>query len=225
MGHRAGSCVLGALAMLAAAPGHAQQAPVPAHAGAALTLPEVVRLTMQRSREIRQARYALDEAEDRVSEAWGSVYPAIDLSADYMRNVSPAVNFLPARIFNPQAGPDELIAVQFGADNTWASSLNVDQTPFDAASFLGVGAAGRYRSLQGELLRARIESVVTRVRMLYYDLLLAQEQERLTDNSVQRVRESLAEARALNRAGLASDYDVLRLDVELSNLEPNLRRA
>ena len=56
-------------------------------------------------------------------------------------------------------------------------------------------------------------------------LLLAQEQARLTENSVRRVRESLDETRALNRGGLADDYSVLRLEVELANLEPNLRRA
>jgi len=43
--------------------------------------------------------------------------------------------------------------------------------------------------------------------------------------SVDRVRQSLEETRALNRAGIASDYDVLRLEVELANLEPNLQRA
>jgi outer membrane protein len=39
------------------------------------------------------------------------------------------------------------------------------------------------------------------------------------------VLESLEETRALTRAGLASDYDVLRLEVELANLEPRFRRA
>jgi outer membrane protein TolC len=66
---------------------------------------------------------------------------------------------------------------------------------------------------------------VTQVRSAYYSLLLAQEQARLTENSVRRVRESLGETKALNEAGLTSDYDVLRLEVELANLEPNLRRA
>jgi len=61
--------------------------------------------------------------------------------------------------------------------------------------------------------------------MAYYNLLLAQEERRLIQNSVDRVRESLAETQALNRAGIAADYDVLRLQVELANLEPNLRRA
>jgi outer membrane protein TolC len=66
---------------------------------------------------------------------------------------------------------------------------------------------------------------VTRVRLAYYGLLLAQEDDRLITESVDRVRQSLEETRALNRAGLASDYDVLRLEVELANLEPNLQRA
>src|SRR5690606_14950331 len=37
--------------------------------------------------------------------------------------------------------------------------------------------------------------------------------------------EALEETRAMHRAGLVGDYDVLRLEVELANLEPALRRA
>jgi outer membrane protein TolC len=210
-----------ALACLAA-PAAAQQAPAPA---AALTLPEVVRSVISRSRDIRQARYALDEAEERVAEAWGGVFPNVNVSASYIRNVSVPVNFLPAVFIDPTAGPDDLIPMKFGADNIWSSALNVDQPLFDARSFIAVGAAGRYRALQGELLRSRTQAVVTRVRSRYYELLLAQEQARLTENSVRRVREGLEQARALNRAGLTSEYDVLRLEVEVANLEPNLRRA
>ena len=88
-----------------------------------------------------------------------------------------------------------------------------------------MGAAGRYKSLQEEMVRGVTQGVVTRVRTAYYQLLLQQEQHRLTENSVRRVRESLKETRAMNEAGLASDYDVLRLEVELANLEPNLQRA
>ena len=222
---RTSRILLGGIALglsLMGAPLAAQQAVVSSDA---LTLTEVVRTALDRSREIRQASFALDEAEERVSEAWGSVFPKIDLAGSYARNLTPSVNFLPAIFFNPQAGPDELVPVQFGADNIWTTSVDVEQPILDARSFLGLGAAGRYRSLQGEALRSRTQTVVTRVRVRYYDLLLAQEQERLLDNSVRRVRESLAQAQALHRAGLSSEYDVLRLEVELANLEPNLRRA
>jgi outer membrane protein len=202
----------------------AAEGPQPASQGS-LTLAEAVRTALERSPRIEAARFALEGAEDRVTEAWGSVYPRVDFSAGYTRNVSPAINFLPAIIFNPNAGPDEQVAVQFGADNTWNSMITLEQPLFDGRAFIGVGAAGRFQSLQEEILRGEVQSVVSRVRTVYYDALLAQEQLRLTENSVTRVREALTETRALHRAGLGSEYDVLRLEVELANLEPNLRRA
>jgi outer membrane protein TolC len=79
--------------------------------------------------------------------------------------------------------------------------------------------------LQDETVRGRAQGVVTGTRLAYYDVLLADEALRLNDNSVRRVRQVLEETEALHRAGMASEYDVLRLRVELANLEPNLRRA
>ncbi len=193
--------------------------------GEALTLPEAVSMALRRNRDVREARFALDQAREQVSEAWGGIMPTISLNADYTRNISPAKTFLPAFLFNPDASRDELIQVQFGADNSWNTSLSLEQPLFDARVFVGLGAAERLASLQEEFVRGRSQNLVTRVRLAYYDLLLAQEQERLTRNSVTRVRQSLKETRAMNRAGLATDYDVLRIEVELANLEPNLRRA
>lgn len=190
-----------------------------------LGMEDVVRRALEESRDVRAARLSLDEADDRVSEAWGEIYPSVDFNASYTRNVSPNVNFLPAIFVDPDAGPDEFVPVQFAADNQWSSTIAVEQPLFSASAFLGVGAAGRFETLQREVYRGTTQGVVTQVRQAYYDLLLAQEQRRLTARSLERVRESLEETRALNRAGLASDYDVLRLEVEVANLEPNLRQA
>lgn len=190
-----------------------------------LSLQEAVRTALERSRDVQAARYALEEANERVSEAWSNVYPSIDFSASYTRNISPTVSFLPAAIFDPDAGPDDFIPVRFGADNQWQSTISLEQPIFSAAAFIGVGAAGRFKNLQIEVVRGLTQAVVTRVRLAYYALLLSQEQARLTENSVRRVEESLAETRSLFKAGLASEYDVLRLEVELANLQPNLRRA
>ena len=188
-----------------------------------LSIREAVETALDRSRDLTDARLALEEANERVSEAWGSVFPRIDFSASYQRNLAPAVSFLPAEFFGGE--PGEYIKVKFGQDNAWASSFVLDQPLFEAQAFIGVGAAGRYKLLQEEAYRGRAQSVVTRVRLAYYNLLLAQEEARLVQNSVGRVRQSLEETEALNRAGLASDYDVLRLQVELANLVPNLRRT
>jgi outer membrane protein TolC len=175
--------------------------------------------------ELGVARFAVLEASERVSEAWGNVFPSIDLTSTYTRNLSVPVNFLPAAFVDPTADPGAIIPLRFGSDNTWDLSIDIEQPLFNAAAFIGVGAAGRFQALQDEGYRGQVQAVVTRVREAYYRLLLNQEQVRLLDNSIRRVEQSLAETRSLEEAGLVSEYDVLRLEVELANLRPNLRRA
>lgn len=179
---------------------------------------------LRQSLDIQDAYLALEEANERVSEAWAGVMPQVDLSSSYTRNIAPAVAFFPGEFF-PGGEPGEYVKVQFGQDNAWSAAFTLDQPLFQAQAFIGVGAAARYKNLQEEVLRGRAQSLVTRVRLAYYALLLAQEDLRLITESVDRVRQSVEETRAMNRAGISSDYDVLRLEVELANLEPNLRRA
>ena len=188
-------------------------------------LPTLVRAALDSNSQLVAAREAYNLASEQVSEAWGSVMPTVDLNASYQRNLSVPVNFLPAAIFDPSAGPDDYLPVQFGADNQWNSAISVEQPLFRPGVIVALGAAQRFENLQVEAVRGQEQAVVTQVRNAYYQLLLAQEQARLTERSVTRVRESLEETRALNRVGLADDYAVLRLEVELANLEPNMRRA
>jgi outer membrane protein TolC len=190
-----------------------------------LTLEDAVALALGRNHELTGARLELEGASQRVREAWGSVYPNLNLVSSFTRSLSVPVSFMPKVFLDPNAAPDEFVAVQFGADNAWALQLRAEQPIFDAAIFLGVGAAGRYQSLQDETVRGKAQGVVTTTRVSYYDVLLADEALRLNENSVRRVRQVLGETEALHRAGMASEYDVLRLRVELANLEPNLRRA
>jgi outer membrane protein TolC len=214
----AGFVVAGAL-FSAPAPARAQQG------GRSLGLETLARSALDSNRDLIAAREGLTVAREQVTEAWSNVYPSVDLNASYSRNISPSVQFLPEKVFNPAAGDDDYIGVQFGADNNWSSTISLEQPLVRAGVFVGIGAASRFESLQVESVRGQAQSVVTQVRLSYYQVLLAQEQVRLTENSLLRVRESLKETTALNAAGLASDYDVLRLQVEVANLEPNLRRA
>jgi outer membrane protein TolC len=66
---------------------------------------------------------------------------------------------------------------------------------------------------------------VTGVRQAYLNALAQLELARLNESSVERIRATLAETQARYRAGLTSEYDVLRFEVQLANLEPQLRRA
>jgi outer membrane protein len=211
------AAVLLALPLMLREPLAAQAAP--------LTLERAVEMAVERNRDLRDAELELAAAERRVREAWGNVLPQLDLNASYIRNLTVPGSFLPAIFFDPDADPDDQIAVRFGADNMWNMQLRAEQPLFRGAAFVGVGAAARYAQLQREVVRGRMQGIVTRVRIAYYDVLLAQEGVRLTENTVRRISQTLDEMRKMERAGIASSYDVLRLEVELANVQPALRRA
>lgn len=177
------------------------------------------------SDEIRAAEAGLRVANQQVREAWSSVMPDVRFSASYTRNLKVPVAFLPAIILDPNADPNDLIPVRFGADNAWSAGLVLDQPIFEAQAFIGVSTAGRFREVEVERLRGVSQQVVSLVRRAYFDALVADEDLRRLTESVDRITETLAETRALNRAGLTSSYDVLRFEVQLANQEAQVTRA
>ena len=208
------------LALPAGAVGQAASDDVPSY-----TLERAVDIALRNNRELRVAELDLATAEKQVGEAYGGLFPEIDATASYQRNLTVPETFLPARLLDPDAPPDQLVPVQFGADNQWRAGIDVRQPLFDAAVFIGVSTAGRFRDLNREQLRGAAQAVATNVRIAYLDVLLAEERVRLTGNSVERVEQTLEEARAMYRVGLLGEYDVLRLEVELANIQPELRRS
>lgn len=202
-----------------ATPGWAQTTP---SEPSSLTLEQAVARTLEGSREVRDARLAVDGARQGEMEARGRLLPRVDLSVRYARNLTPPATFLPTILFDPSASPDDVTRVQFGLDNVWTGALTLEQPLWEGRAVAGVRAASRITELREEELRAREQEAVTRTRLRYYDLLLARDRERLLDESVARVEASLRQTRALEAQGLASEYQVLRLEVELANLEPLL---
>ena len=189
------------------------------------SLARALQVALANSETIRDTEMDLEIAKQQVREAYGRVLPDVSANMSYSRNLAVQQFFLPAAFFDPTAAPGELTAVRVGSDNTWALGVNASQPLFEYTAFIGLGAAGQYRGLQDERVRGSAQGVVTSVRIAYFTALLADESVRLTEESVERVRKTLEETQAMNRAGLASEYDVLRLEVQLGNLEPNLRRA
>jgi outer membrane protein TolC len=190
-----------------------------------LTLERAIAIALENNRDLTNARLDLRTAEGRVREAYGAFFPTLEFNSGYTRNVKLQQGFLPAIIFDPEADPDEVIPVPFGSQNEWSFTALAEQSLFRPAVIVGAGAAGTYREVQNHGVRARAHDVATRTRIAYYDVLLAREAERLSANSLERIELTLRETEALFEAGLASEYDALRLRVERNNVEPDVRRS
>jgi hypothetical protein len=119
----------------------------------ALTLRSAIEGALANSSEVEAAEQNVRIASSLVREAWATVLPDVMFNASYQRNLRVQEAFLPAIIFDPTAGPDDLIPVRFGSDNIWQATVSFSQPIFEARAFVGVGAASWKKS--GRAVRAR----------------------------------------------------------------------
>ena len=200
------------LFLFVALPGVGQTLP----GSGALPLRSAVEIALANSARLQAARSAVTIAEFQIREAYSGVYPQVSVEASYLRTLGAAEQIVSDGVTSqrePQQGTP---------DNNWSASLKLNQTALDFRVFSGLDAAQGLRGLRGEELRGAAQQVVDLVRQRYFDALLAQEQERLIEQSSARLEQTLRETQARQREGFASDDELLRLQVQLANLEANL---
>lgn len=190
-----------------------------------LNLTEAIQVGLANNSDIKRSLLSLKSADEQVSLAWSEVLPDVSGSATYTRNLEIPVNFVPATFFDPNAPAGELVPLQFGTDNNWQGGFSVQQTLFRGEAIIGISSSKLYKAAQAENFRATTQQIVTQTRLAYYNVLVAEEQLRLQEATVERLEKNLAENRARLKAGLVDEYAVLQVEVQLRNQEPQLTQA
>ena len=183
----------------------------------ALPLRTAVEIGLLNNVQVLAAASAVRIAEQQVREAYGGVFPQVSVEASYLRTLGS----LSQRVI-PDEDPEIETDTSNAPDSTWSASLKLNQTAMDFRVFSGLAAADQLLALRGEERRGAAHQVVDLVRQSYFDVLLAEEQEALTGQSLARVRQTLRETRARHGEGFASDDELLRAQVQLTNLETRL---
>ena len=182
-----------------------------------LPLRTAVEVALTGNLQILAASSSVRIAEEQVREAYAGVWPQVSAEASYLR----ALGAWSQRVV-PDEDPEIESDTSNAPDNTWTASLKLNQTVMDFRVFSGLAAAGNLLSLRGEERRGASHQVVDLVRQSYFDVLLAAEREALTEQSIARVRQTLRETRARHSEGFASDDELLRAEVQFTNLETRL---
>jgi len=183
----------------------------------ALPLRTAIEVALTGNLQIAAASSSVRIAEQQVREAYSGVWPQVSAEASYLR----ALGAWSQRVV-PDEDPEIESDTSNAPDNTWTASLKLNQTVMDFRVFSGLAAADNLLSLRGEERRGAAHQVVDLVRQRYFDVLLAAEREGLTEQSIARVRQTLRETRARHSEGFASDDELLRAEVQFTNLETRL---
>ena len=201
------------LLSLAGVSAHSQTLP----GSGALPLRAAVEVALVNSIQLLSASSAVRIAGQQVREAYAGVFPQVTAEASYLRQFGAW-----SQRVVPDGDPEIESDTSNAPDNAWTASLKLNQTVMDFRVFAGFSAAGHLLSLRGEERRGAAHQVVDLVRQAYFGVLLAEEQEALTEQSIARVRQTLRETRARHAEGFASEDELLRAEVQFTNLETRL---
>jgi outer membrane protein TolC len=188
-----------------------------------LSLADCLNLALSQNADVLKSRKDLEAAHGVSVQTRAIVFPKVQAGANYSAVEDSAVDRFefPATPFLPPG----FNGIDPGTEN-WSADIRLVQSLYEG---------GRLRSSlrTARLLReqalaqhnAILANTATDVRVAYYDVLLADQQIRVREASVQLLEKELEDSQRRFSAGTVPRFNVLRAEVELANARPDLSRA
>lgn len=215
------------LLILAAAPARAQQ---PARADTVrLSLDDALGRAGTLGEEARLARAQVDAAASQVMSARAAALPSLDGAFLYTRTYASPFQVKAS----PEQAQDSTLApiaklfsnLPFGRVNQYTASLTATQTLFSPRLGSALRIANYYQSASRLGLREQLSETEYQVRTAYAGAQLAADLEASAREAVTQATRFLEQERLRLSAGTGSELDVLRAEVSLENLKPQLLEA
>ena len=183
-----------------------------------MTLPDCISAALEANRDIAAARENLAQAASGVAEARSGFMPNLSLSASY--NFAEKVPTMDL----PLGGHLQQIKLDITKDYSLGVALAQPlYTGGRLSSSYRMSEASR--DIAGANLEREQADAALSVIGTFYALLLARESVGVAEQAVKTAQEFLRVVQARRSAGQASDFEVMRAEVEVANLEPALINA
>ncbi|MDR3719492.1 MAG: TolC family protein [Bryobacteraceae bacterium] len=197
-------------------------------AQAPLTLSGAVKLALTRHPSLEAASARVEAAGSRIAQARSAWLPRATYTEGFQSGNNPVYVFgalltehqFTAGNFNlgPLNRPDAL--------SNFQSQVSVDQTVYDFGATRNAVKAAEIGKKMTEEERRRMElALIAGVARAYHGVALAEQNLQLAEESLKSAQADLDRARSLQRAGVATDADVLSVQVHASAMSEYRARA
>lgn len=171
-----------------------------------LSAQKAIALALNHNKDLLAARREQDVARGKVLESYGAALPHVTAEARY------------TRLDQVSEFPMGAQRVKMGFEDNYNAQIGVYQPLFHGHAIpAAMRVAKLYALWSEETARAAEQSAIFLAAKAYYDTLLAQTLLRVREEAVQLAEALLKDVQKKRAAGMASDYDVLRAEVEISN--------
>ena len=193
--------------------------------------PDTVRLSIDEAlgraaslgEEVKLARSAVDFAGTQVKSARSAVFPTLDGSFNYTRTYASPFQIkssTPTDTANPIA---KLFGnLPFGRVNQYTANVTATQTLFSPKLGIAMRVANEFEAATRFTLGEQLAESEFQIRSAYVNAQLARELESSAAEAVEQATRFLEQERLRLSTGVGSELDVLRAEVSLENLRPQL---
>jgi outer membrane protein TolC len=184
-----------------------------------LTLQKAQELALSENRNIQNAGYDVQIAKKKVWETTAIGLPQVSAGVDYSNMLDIPVTLMPARIFNPNAGPDDYVPLKFEQQHNSSFSFNVSQLLFSGEYIVGLQASKTYQNLSKQAMLKEQRDVIELVSKSYFGLLYTLENIKVLDSTLVDIQKTYDEISKTFQAGLVEETDVDQIQINLLTVE------
>ncbi len=187
-----------------------------------LSRAEAVANALNANPDVLRSREQIKLLDGRIMEERAAAFPELNARGVAFRYIDPS--FLNSTTFD-EFPPELRSAIQPQASNIFEGALEVKQTLYSFKLGRAIRAARLARTLGAADLRRVQQKIALDTVQAYNALLFAGEQVRVARNALDRKEKHLEMTRNRRGAGVATDLDVLRAQVDVENQRAELVRA
>ncbi len=177
-----------------------------------LSIEDCLKLTLTNNKVLQRVLQEKEVARGQRLKSYSAILPNVGLTADYTR-LDEVTSF-------EVDTPTGKSKVQFGDVDNYSVGLTVTQPVFAGGSIPArINAARLFSLLTDENVREAIQELAYSAQNAYHDVLLSQHLVEISADAVRSAKAHLDSVKQKQQGGVASDFDVLRAEVELSNFQ------
>jgi outer membrane protein TolC len=190
-----------------------------------ITLEQAIQLGLRNNRDLQEAELNLERSRKQLREARAALFPTLVLQNEFT-NSDDASNELSNEIDNEQRRQQNLPLEESESTTGFTGNLNLQYGIYTGGRR---GADIRRAKRQVEVNQLDVERVteqtIFEAKRDYYSLQDADSQVETEQGAVEDANQTLKDAQLLEQAGLGTQFDVLRAEVELANAQQRLTSA
>ncbi len=175
-----------------------------------IDLDKAIEIALSENPTIKIADLEVERQEWVRKETAGNLLPTISATGSYSRSI---------------VKQEMAKGLSFGADNTLTATASLSMPLFAPTIYKTLQLNRTQMESAVEAARASKVTLVAEVKKAYYNILLAEQSLEVLRVSEASIARTVENTRKMFEQGLASEYDLLSAEVQLSNLKPTIMQT